>query len=112
MEFIVSTERLSAPGADFSWDRKGIEIVEVNRPNRQSRRNQGKSDSLDAVEAARAAISGRSCHRGVVSICSTLRMSWATLRSALSGHYRCRHQSHTLAGPSEQAFAATWVKRP
>ena len=39
--------------------RKGIEVVEVNRPNPQTRRNQGKSDSLDAVEAARAAISGR-----------------------------------------------------
>jgi len=39
--------------------RRGIEVVEVNRPNRQARRNQGKSDPLDAVEAARAAISGR-----------------------------------------------------
>jgi hypothetical protein len=38
--------------------RKGIEVVEVNRPNRQARRNHGKSDPLDAVEAARAALSG------------------------------------------------------
>jgi transposase len=39
--------------------RKGIEVIEVNRPNRQARRNHGKSDPLDAVEAARAVISGR-----------------------------------------------------
>ena len=39
--------------------RKGVEVVEVDRPNRQARRNHGKTDTLDAVEAARAAISGR-----------------------------------------------------
>jgi len=44
--------------------RRGIEVVEVNRPNRQSRRHQGKSDPLDAVEAARAAISGRATGAG------------------------------------------------
>ena len=38
--------------------RKGIDVVEVNRPNRQARRNHGKSDPLDAIEAARAALSG------------------------------------------------------
>jgi transposase len=44
--------------------RKGIEVIEVNRPNRQARRNHGKSDPLDAVEAARAAISGRALGTG------------------------------------------------
>jgi transposase len=44
--------------------RKGVEVVEVNRPNRQARRNHGKSDPLDAVEAARAAISGRATGAG------------------------------------------------
>jgi transposase len=44
--------------------RKGIQVVEVNRPNRQSRRNHGKSDPLDAVEAARAVISGRASGSG------------------------------------------------
>ena len=44
--------------------RKGIEVVEVNRPNRQARRNHGKSDPLDAVEAARAALSGRASGAG------------------------------------------------
>ena len=38
--------------------RRGIQVVEVNRPNRQARRNHGKSDPLDAIEAARAALSG------------------------------------------------------
>ena len=44
--------------------RKGVEVIEVNRPNRQARRNDGKSDPLDAVEAARAVISGRALGAG------------------------------------------------
>jgi transposase len=44
--------------------RRGVEVVEVNRPNRQARRNHGKSDPLDAIEAARAAISGRAAGAG------------------------------------------------
>jgi transposase len=51
-------------GLARSLRRRGIEIVEVNRPNRQSRRNHGKSDPLDAIEAARAAISGRATGAG------------------------------------------------
>lgn len=44
--------------------RRGIDVVEVNRPNRQARRNHGKSDSLDAIEAARAALGGRATGAG------------------------------------------------
>ena len=44
--------------------RRGVEVVEINRPNRQARRNHGKSDPLDAVEAARAVISGRAVGAG------------------------------------------------
>jgi transposase len=44
--------------------RRGLEVVEVNRPNRQARRNHGKSDTLDAIEAARAALSGRASGAG------------------------------------------------
>ena len=44
--------------------RRGVKVVEVNRPNRQSRRNEGKSDTLDAIEAARAALSGRASGAG------------------------------------------------
>jgi transposase len=44
--------------------RRGLKVVEVNRPNRQSRRNRGKSDTLDAIEAARAALSGRASGAG------------------------------------------------
>jgi len=39
--------------------RRGVEVIEVDRPNREERRRSGKSDPLDAVEAARAALSGR-----------------------------------------------------
>jgi transposase len=39
--------------------RRGVEVIEVDRPNRAERRRSGKSDPLDAIEAARAALSGR-----------------------------------------------------
>jgi transposase len=38
--------------------RKGIAVVEVNRPNRQLRRLRGKSDPIDAIAAGRAVLSG------------------------------------------------------
>jgi transposase len=62
----VGIEGTSSYGTGLarSLRRRGIEIVEVNRPNRQSRRNHGKSDPLDAIEAARAAISGRATGAG------------------------------------------------
>jgi transposase len=57
----VGVEGTGAYGAGLSrfLRRRGVEVVEVDRPNRQARRRQGKSDPLDAVEAARAALSGR-----------------------------------------------------
>ncbi len=57
----VGIEGTSSYGAGLarSLRRKGIEVVEVDRPNRQSRRRTGKSDPADAIEAARAALSGR-----------------------------------------------------
>jgi transposase len=62
----IGVEGTSSYGAGLSrfLRRKGIEVVEVNRPNRQARRNNGKSDPLDAIEAARAAISGRASGAG------------------------------------------------
>jgi transposase len=58
---MVGVEGTGAYGAGLSrfLRRRGVEVVEVDRPNRQARRRQGKSDPLDAVEAARAALSGR-----------------------------------------------------
>ena len=57
----VGIEGTSSYGAGLarSLRRKGIEVVEVDRPNRQSRRRTGKSDPADAIEAARAALSGQ-----------------------------------------------------
>src|ERR1019366_8174150 len=62
----VGIEGTGSYGAGLSrfLRRRGVEIVEVNRPNRQARRNHGKSDPLDAVEAARAALSGRATGSG------------------------------------------------
>ena len=62
----IGVEGTGSYGAGLSrfLRRKGVEVVEVNRPNRQARRNSGKSDPLDAIEAARAAISGRASGAG------------------------------------------------
>lgn len=38
--------------------RRGVVVVEVDRPNRQKRRQEGKNDTLDAIRAGRAVISG------------------------------------------------------
>ncbi|MFE9328969.1 IS110 family transposase [Nocardia sp. NPDC052278] len=40
--------------------RRGIEVIEVNRPDRATRRRRGKTDAVDAENAARAVLSGRS----------------------------------------------------
>jgi transposase len=57
----VGIEGTGAYGAGLApyLHKRGIEVVEVDRPNRQARRQGGKSDPADAVEAARAALSGR-----------------------------------------------------
>jgi len=62
----IGVEGTGSYGAGLSrfLRRRGVEVIEVNRPNRQARRNHGKSDPLDAVEAARAVISGRALGTG------------------------------------------------
>jgi transposase len=57
----VGVEGTGAYGAGLARHlrRRGLVVIEVDRPNRQERRRNGKSDELDAIEAARAALSGR-----------------------------------------------------
>jgi transposase len=57
----VGIEGTGAYGAGLAryLNRRGVEVIEVDRANRQARRAHGKSDPVDAVEAARAALSGR-----------------------------------------------------
>jgi transposase len=57
----VGVEGTGAYGAGLARHlrRRGVEVIEVDRPNRQVRRRIGKSDTIDAIEAARAALSGR-----------------------------------------------------
>ncbi|MCV9880296.1 IS110 family transposase [Brenneria sp. KBI 447] len=39
--------------------KKGLDVLEINRPDRSKRRLEGKSDPLDAANAARTVLSGR-----------------------------------------------------
>lgn len=57
----VGVEGTGSYGAGLArfFRRRGIEVIEVDRPNRAERRRAGKSDPLDAIEAARAVLSGR-----------------------------------------------------
>ncbi len=59
-------ERVGIEGTRRVWgrccsslSRRGVVVIEVDRPERQKRRKQGKSDRIDAVEAARGVLSGR-----------------------------------------------------
>jgi transposase len=58
---VVGVEGTGSYGAGlFRYlDRRGISVVEIDRPNRQARHREGKSDPVDAVAAARAALSGQ-----------------------------------------------------
>jgi transposase len=57
---LVGVEGTGSYGAGLTrhLHRRGVAVVEVDRPNRQRRRRTGKSDPLDAVAAARAAQGG------------------------------------------------------
>ncbi len=57
---LIGVEGTGSYGAGLTrhLHRRGVAVVEVDRPNRQKRRRQGKSDTLDAVSAARAAQGG------------------------------------------------------
>jgi len=56
----VGVEGTGAYGAGLArlLDRKGLEVIEVDRPDRKTRRFQGKSDPIDAVQAAKTALAG------------------------------------------------------
>ena len=60
---LVGIEGTGSYGAGLArfLHRRGVAVVEVDRPNRQRRRRRGKSDPQDAITAARAAQSGDSC---------------------------------------------------
>jgi transposase len=102
----VGVEGTGAYGAGRArfFGRRGICVVEVDRPNRQARRRQGKSDPLDAVEAARAVLSGRAggakSRDGAVE---ALRVLLVTRRSATQGRNKALVQMRhlVLTGPDE-----------
>jgi transposase len=99
----VGVEGTGAYGASIArfLRKKGIEVVEVDRPNRQARRKNGKSDPLDATEAARAALSGRADGQGktrdgaveAIRVLTVARRSAATERT--KSLVRMRHLGFT-----------------
>lgn len=68
--------------------RRGIEVVEVNRPDRRSRRVRGRSDPLDAEGAARRALAGedRITPKDTTTIVEAIRV----LRIARTGAVKAR----------------------
>ena len=57
----VGVEGTGSYGAGLArfLSRRGVDVIEVNRPDRGEQYRFGKSDPLDAIEAARAALGGR-----------------------------------------------------
>jgi transposase len=84
----VGVEGTGSYGAGLarSLRRRGIEIIEVDRPNRAERRRSGKSDPLDAIEAARAALGGRAS-----SIAKTRNGNVEAIRVLLVAKRSARH---------------------
>ena len=103
----VGVEGTGAYGAGLArlLRRRGVEVVEVDRPNRQARRQHGKSDPADAVEAARAALSGRA--RGIAKTADgnveAMRALLIAKRSAREARITCLNQIRHLGfcGPEE-----------
>ncbi len=89
----VGVEGTGSWGAELSRElaRRGIEVVEINRPNRQARRRTGKSDPLDAIAAARAALSG--VHAGTPKTCDGPVEAIRMLRVARSSAMKTRTQT-------------------
>ncbi len=86
---LVGIEGTGSYGAGLTrfLHRRGVAVVEVDRPNRQRRRRRGKSDPQDAISAARAAQSGDSCGRaktrdGNVEAIRVLRVARLSARKA------------------------------
>ena len=54
----VGVEGTGAYGAGLArlLGKRGVAMVEVDRPDRRTRRFQGKSDSIDAIQAAKTAL--------------------------------------------------------
>jgi transposase len=104
--------------------RRGVEVIEVDRPNREERRRSGKSDPLDAVEAARSVLSGRASgspksRDGAVEAIRVLVVAKLSARQArVKALIQMRHLGFTapeqlrcrLKGLSVQALVAEGVR--
>jgi transposase len=104
--------------------RRGVEVIEVDRPNREERRRSGKSDPLDAVEAARSVLSGRASgspksRDGAVEAIRVLVVAKRSARQArVKALIQMRHLGFTapeqlrcrLKGLSVQALVAEGVR--
>jgi transposase len=78
--------------------RKGIEVIDVDRPDRKTRRFEGKSDPTDAVAAARAVVAGTATtvpknRNGIVEALRTLEV---VHDSATKDRTRAINQFHAL----------------
>jgi transposase len=65
--------------------KKGLDVIEINRPDRSKRRLEGKSDPLDAENAARTVLSGsaKAVPKLQSGACEALRIISVARRSAV-----------------------------
>jgi len=106
----IGVEGTSSYGAGLtrSLRRRGVTVVEVNRPNRQLRRQRGKSDAVDAEAAARAALAQAServpkSQDGAVEMLRLVRLQ---RRSAIDARTQAANQLHAVIASAPESLRA------
>jgi len=106
-------EGTSSYGAGLArWlRRRGVEVLEVERPKRQNRRRRGKSDAIDAQAAALAVQAGTATGQpkagdGPIEM---LRMLQAARRSAIKARTPAANQLHALVVTARIAAALAYA---
>lgn len=95
--------------------KKGLDVLEINRPDRSKRRLEGKSDPLDAANAARTVLSGRA--KAVPKLqsgaCEALRIISVARRSAVKAKTQAINQLRALLVSAPQDIRdRVWKSKP
>uniref|UniRef100_UPI001CBCB35B IS110 family transposase n=1 Tax=Yersinia enterocolitica TaxID=630 RepID=UPI001CBCB35B len=95
--------------------KKGLDVLEINRPDRSKRRLKGKSDPLDAENAARTVLSGsaKAVPKLQSGACEALRIISVARRSAVKAKIQVINQLRALLVSAPQDIRdMLWKSKP
>ncbi|KQN53593.1 transposase [Serratia sp. Leaf51] len=95
--------------------KKGLDVLEINRPDRSKRRLKGKSDPLDAENAARTVLSGstKAVPKLQSGACEALRIISVARRSAVKAKTQAINQLRALLVSAPQDIRdMMWKSKP